>query len=46
MIAHNAEGFILIIDLLANILDENPLILLVAVQSKFLLDLWAIFLCV
>lgn len=35
MIAHSTEGFILIIDLLANVLDENPLILLVAVQSKF-----------
>lgn len=35
LIALNAEGFTLVIDLLANILVGNPLVLLVAVYSKF-----------
>lgn len=35
LIALNAEGFTLVIDLLANILVGNPLVLLVAAYSKF-----------
>jgi hypothetical protein len=35
LIANNADGFTHAIDLLANVLGENPLILLAVVHSKF-----------